>query len=333
MTEPTTMSREKAAALNEGFFEKVGAEGGRAEIQSTVLSFIKQRLREESFARQILIPTPVTRHDLQRSVSHDTMEYIADIEYDQDPDALAMPLNFTSEGQAIYVRGKRFAIAFHKIETPMYEKSEHELMAYSHPVIKTIEDNSVKDIQWVEDSTFIGHCNGIFDDSGGTYTDIDATAGSADAHSPGTGTFSGNFDRKAVLAGFAALNGEAPTGTLAPRKLRAELVLVSEQKYLNWLDQRADSIGTGVADKITVGGYEYNTILGRKLVITTKLDLLPGDRFFVFAAQRYFGYFLVLNTTKFYVDKIADLIRWKTWEVIGMGFGNVRAVMRVMIGA
>jgi hypothetical protein len=327
-----TLTREKTAALNEAFFEKVAMESGRAEITANALSYIKQRLREESFARKILIPVPVTKHDVQRAVNHDTVQYIADIEFDKDPAALAMALNFTSEPTAIYVRAKRFAIDFFKIETPWYEKTEQELYAYNHPIIKVIEENSVKDIQYIEDGTFIGHCNSIFDTAGSGFTAVDATVGATDGFSPGTGTFSGNFDRKAVLAGMAAMNGEVPGGSQSPRKLRGELILVSEMRYLNWLDQRADSIGTGTADKITVSGYEYDTILGRKLITTTKIDLLPADRFFVFAAQRYFGHFLVLNATKFYIDKIADLIRWKTWEIIGMGFGNVRAVMRVAVG-
>ena len=333
MSEQQTLTREKAAALTEGFFEKVAAEAGRAEITENALSYIKQRLREESFARKILIPVPVTKHDVQRAVNHDTVEYIADIEFDKDPNALAMALNFTSEPTAIYVRAKRFAISFFKIETPWYEKTEQELYAYNHPIIKVIEENSVKDIQYIEDGTFLDHCNAIFDTAGSGFTHVDATAGATDGFNPGTGTHSGSFDRKAILAGFAALNGEVSGGSQSPRKLRAELILVSEQRYLNWLDQRADDIGTEVASKITVGGYEYDTLLGRKLITTTKIDLLPGDRFFVFAAQRYFGHFLVLNTTKFYIDKVADLIRWKTWEIIGMGFGNVRAVMRVMVGA
>lgn len=325
----TVLDREKTAALNASFHEKVGTEAGRQEIAAGALSFIKQRLREESFARRILIPTPVTKHDVQRAVDHDTVQKIIDIEFDKDPNALGMALNFTSEPTAIYVRGKRFAVDFFKIETPFYEKTEQELYAYEYPVIRTIEENSVKDIQFIEDKVFIGHINSIFDSA--TFTEVDATAGATDIFNPGTGTFSGAFDRKAVLAGFRAIEGSVASE--APRKLRPEVILVAESRYFDWLDQRADSIGNATADQITVNGYPHDQILGRKLITTTKIDLLPGDRFFVFAPQRYFGYFFVLNATKFYIDKIADLIRWKTWELIGMGFGNVRAVMRVKVGA
>lgn len=325
----TVLDREKTAALNSAFHEKIGTEGGRQEIAAGALSFIKQRLREESFARRILIPTPVTKHDVQRAVDHDTVQKIIDIEYDKDPNALGMALNFTSEPTAIYVRGKRFAVDFFKIETPFYEKTEQELYAYEYPIIRTIEENSVKDIQFIEDKVFIGHINSIFDDGG--YADIDATKGTADIFNPGTGTHSGSFDKKAVLAGFRGITGSV--GSEPPRKLRAELVLVNEVRYYDWLDQRSEHVGFQTNDAITLNGYQHDQILGRKLITTTKIDLLPGDRFFVFAPQRYFGYFFVLNATKFYIDKIADLIRWKTWELIGMGFGNVRAVMRVMVGA
>jgi len=330
MSDTETLDREKIAAYNAAFHEKIETAAGRAEIAAGALTYIRQRLREESFARKILVPTPVTKFDLQRALDHDTMQKICDIEYDADPNALAMPLNFTSQPKAVYVRQKRFAIDFFKIETPTYEKSEMELYAYEHPVLKVIEENSVKDIQYIEDKVFISHVDAIFDTAGSGFTALDATAGTANPYNAAR-AFTGAFDRTSVNGAFNTLMGAVANEPV--RKLRAELVLCNEIVWSNWLDQDADVIGNAVAEKITVDGYTYNQILGRKLVTTTKVDLVPNSRFYVFAAQRFFGYFLVLNATKFWMDKRADMLSWRTWELIGMGFGNVRAVMRVGIGA
>jgi len=330
MPETATLDREKIAAYNAAFHEKIETAAGRQEIAAGALTYIRQRLREESFCRKILVPTAVTKHDVQRALDHDTVQKVCDIEYDADPNALAMPLNFTSQARADYINTKRFAIDFFKIETQTYEKSEQELYAYEHPVLKVIEENSVKDIQYIEDKVFIAHVDAIFDTVGSGFTALDATAGQANQYNAAR-PFTGAFDRTSVNGAFNAMVGAVASEPV--RKLRAELVLCNEIVYSNWIDQDADVIGTEVASKITVDGYTYNQILGRKLITTTKVDLVPNDRFYVFAAQRFFGYFLVLNATKFWMDKRADMLQWKTWEIIGMGFGNVRAVMRVTLGA
>ena len=53
----------------------------------------------------------------------------------------------------------------------------------------------------------------------------------------------------------------------------------------------------------------------------------------VFTAPEFFGRFYVLNQTKFYIDKIANLITWQSWEDIGMGFGNVASVVKLELYA
>lgn len=334
MNDTITPEQEKLASevANARFISNLDSEEGRTKIANEATPYIKQRLREESFARKILRPVGVTKSEVQRAVDHDTVEKICDIEFDITPTSGAMSLNFTGEPTAVYIQARRFAVRFHTISTPWYEKLEQELYAYEMPVVKQIEENAVKDIQWAEDSVFISHVDSIFDNFATSgLVALDATAGATDPFSPGSGTFSGDFDRKAVAAAIASLVDKV--GSETPRKLRCELLLVNEAKFTNFLNQPATSIGNDQASKILVDGYQYDQIMQRKLVTTTKVDLVGGDRFYAFAAQRYFGHFFVLASTKFFVQKIAELIRFKTWEIVGMGFGNIRACMRITIGA
>lgn len=333
-TETMTPEQEKLATdvANAQFITNLESEEGRAKIAQEATPYIKQRLREEAFSRKIMRPVAVTKSEVQRAVDHDTVEKICDIEFDITPTSGAQSLNFTGEPTAVYIQARRFAVRFHTISTPWYEKLESELYAYEMPVIKQIEENAVKDIQWAEDSTFISHIDTIFDNSGDSgLIEVDATTGETDPFNPGSGTFSGAFDRKAVAASIAAMVDKV--GSETPRKLRCELILVNEARFTNFLDQPAISIGNDAASKILVDGYQYDQIMQRKLITTTKVDLVPGDRFYAFAAQRYFGHFFVLASTKFFVQKIAELIRFKTWEIIGMGIGNIRACMRIKLGA
>ena len=50
-------------------------------------------------------------------------------------------------------------------------------------------------------------------------------------------------------------------------------------------------------------------------------------------APEFFGRFYILNQTKFYIDKIANLITWQSWEDIGMGIGNIASVVKLELYA
>lgn len=331
-TEKPEMEKIAADVANERFFRSLETDDGRTKLADGASTYIRQRLREESFARKIINPVPVTKAEVQRATTHDTVEKICEIEYDSDKNFAAQALNLVSQPTSTYVRTKRFAVRFYKIETQLYEKNETELYAYEMPIIKMIEENSIKDIQRLEDKAFIGHVDAIFDNPGDSgCTQIDATAGSANQFDPGQGSHTGSFDRIALSASFAAMNGKVASE--AVRELRAEIVLVSEQRFTNLLNVKAVDVGSDAASKILVEGYSYDQILQRKLITTTKVDVCLPKYFYVFTDQRFFGHFFVLNGTKFWIKKEADMIQWKTWEVIGMGFGNIRACMRVEIGA
>src|SRR5579872_3951910 len=154
-------------ALNAAFNSQMESPEGRKELTEKTLLYIKQLLREESFVRKILPPEQVTKYDLQRDVASDTVVKIKDIE----PDSSALALNFRGEANYSYVQGKRFAIPFFTISSQFYEKTEQELFAYEMPVIKVIEENSVKDIQEIEDVTWINYSQASVTKTGKIVTD------------------------------------------------------------------------------------------------------------------------------------------------------------------
>ena len=113
-------------------------------------SWIRDKLREQAFSRHILPPEPVTRADCQRSVNHDTLVKIVDVE----PQSRAMAITFRDQPTARFIRGAKAEIPFFTISSEKFEKTEQELLAYEMPITKVIEDNSVKDIQ---DREFLRH--------------------------------------------------------------------------------------------------------------------------------------------------------------------------------
>jgi len=299
------MEKVSADALNTAFAELMETPEGRQEVQEAGLTYIKQILREESFVRKILPPTNVTKYDVQRSVESDTVEKVVDIE----PDSVAVAINFRSESEAKFVEAPRYRIPFFTISSQFFEKTEQELFAYESPVIKIIEDNSVKDIQEIEDGTFLGF----------TQLAVDQTGNLNQV------PLSTRLDAKTLLTDtFRLIDGN---------RLQTDIILMNNQTFDDVLGLPTEQIGDGMNSEIIKDGYSYNVLLGKKLIVTTKTNLVPFGVVWMFTQQKYLGNFFILNNTKFYINKIADLIRWKTWEVVGIGIGNVNAISKLEFGS
>jgi len=293
----------ECAALNQAFLDKLETKEGQEEVREKSLLYIKQILREESFARKILPPEQLTKYDVQRSVSTDTMQKIVDIE----PNSRALVLNLRSEPTGTFVEGDRYAVDFFTISSDLYEKTEAELFAYDMPLIKIIEENSVKDIQEVEDERFL------------FFVDL-AIAGTGKALDVGA---VGRLDKEILTDAFKLIDAD---------RLHTEVLLMSNTTFDDVLNFDLQILGDSMASKVIVDGYTFEQLLGKRLIVTTKNNLVPFGVIYLFTDQKYMGNFFILNSTKFYIDKVADLIRWKTWEVIGVGIGNINSCARLRYG-
>jgi hypothetical protein len=320
--------------LNELFTQKTGSAEGREKIAEYGGSYIRDRLREVSFARKIIPPEQVTRADCQVSVNHDTLVKIVSIE----PKSRAMSITFRGEPTARFIRAERAEAAFYTIASEVFQKTEQELLAYDMPITKIIEENSVKDIQEIEDREFIIHTEAAVqalqtEANGGTstalhYTTVDAgsvvefsiikgelarTAGSNDATVR-------PVQRPDLINLFKLLDGN---------RLRAERLLMTEPDWDDVLQWTVEDFGDRVQSETTVDGYQHNTLLGRAYVRTIKTDILRPGNIYVFTKPEFFGRFFILNNTKFYIDKIANRISFQSWEDISMLIANIASVRKL----
>lgn len=288
-----------STTFNNLFIERLDTTEGLQKTATAGAAFVRSKIREIGFARRILPPESVTRADTTRSTSHDTLVKIVDIEHDSK----AMAVNFASEADENYIQGKRYALAFFKIESQKFVKSEGELLAYDYPITKVIEENSVKDIQKVEDSKFIEYAEAAVSITGKR---LASTATS--------------MDRKELNSLFKMIDFD---------QLTVGCVLLNTVDLDDYMVQPATDIGSPAASEITINGYKYPTIMNRKLVVTNKHDLvLPGEAW-AFTDPGYLGNFFILNDVKFWIKKEADLVIWKTWEYVAEGFGNIKAIAKI----
>lgn len=285
--------------FNNLFIERLDTTEGMQKSAAAGATFIRAKMRENGVFRRILPPVGVTPAELQVATDHDTLIFVRDIEHDSK----AMALNFAGEADERYLQGKRYALPFYKIESEKFVKSEGELLAYKYPVTKVIEENSVKDMQAVEDYRFIDHAEAAIAITGKRLTSA-ATA----------------VDRKVLNSLFKMIDYD---------KLSVGVVLMNNVDWDDYCIQPATDVGSGLATEITIGGYKYQTILGRRLVVTNKHEMLLPGEMWAFTDPAYLGDFLILNDIKFWIKKEADLVMWKSWEYLAGGFGNIRSIAKL----
>ena len=288
-----------AQTFNNLFIERLDSTDGVQKTAAAGQAFVRSKIREVGFQRRILPFESVTRADLQRSTEHDTLIKIVDIEHDSK----AKAINFSSEADERYIQGKRYAIPFFKVESEKFVKSEGELLAYDYPVTKVIEENSVKDIQRVEDEKFIEYCEAAI---GITGKKIVSTATAV--------------DRKELNSLFKMIDYD---------QLTVGCILMNTVDYDDYLVQPATEIGSPLATEISIDGYKYQQIMKRKLVVTNKHDILLPGEIWAFTEPAYLGNAYILNDIKFWIKKEADLVIWKSWEYIASGIGNIKSAAKI----
>lgn len=321
-----------ASVLNELFTSKLGTDEGKQKIAEYGGSYIRDRLREVSFARKVVPPEQVTRADCQRSVNHDTLVKIVDVE----PRSRAMAITFRGQPTARFIRGSRAEVAFFTISSEVFQKTEQELLAYEMPITKIIEENSVKDIQEIEDREWLHHVEAAVQ-----ALQIEANGGAAAALHIGTIGVTVEFSvRKGELARTALVNTAEVLPIQRPdvinlfkmldgNRLRSERLLMTEVDWDDICQWTVEDFGDRMQSETTVDGYKYNTIIGRAYIRTIKTDILRAGNVYVFTKPEFFGKFYVLNNTKFYIDKVANMISFQSWEDIGMSVINVASVRKL----
>lgn len=289
-----------AAAFNNLFITRLDTAEGLEKAASAGGAFVRERLRELAVNRAVLPPEYVTKADCDRSVNHDTLVKIVDIE----PQSQAYAVNFKGDTNARYIEGDKYEIPFYKIESEKFSKTEGELLAFNYEVTKVIEKNSVSDIQKVEDSKFFDSAKAIVASTGKTVT----TAGPV--------------DRQALIAGMKLIDGD---------ELAVGCIVMNKLDHDDWMGQLATDVGDHLASEVAVNGYKYNTILGHKLIVTIKGDIVPPGTIWFFTEPKYLGNAYILNDTKFFIKKEADLVSWQSWEYFASGFGNIRAIAKLVL--
>jgi len=323
-----------ARVLNDTFVQNLETSEGKEKNAQIGAVYIRDRLREVCYVDKIIPPDPVTRADCQRSVNHDTLVKIVDIE----PKSRAMTLTFRGQPTANLIRAPRAEVPFFTVSSEKFEKTEQELLAYEMPITKVIEDNSVKDLQEIKDREFTRHI-----ESAVQALQTEANAGVATALNA-TNVNTAAVVQSSIIKGQGALTRNVNDFLVQPilrpdlvnlfklldtNRLRSERFLMTEGDYDDILSWTLQDMGDKMQSETMVDGYKYNVLLGRKLIRTIKTDILRAGNVYVFTEPEFLGKNYILNNTKFYIDKVANLITWQSWMDIAIAIINVASVRKL----
>lgn len=318
--------------LNDLFAQKLDTSEGKEKIAQVGSVYVRDRLREVCFVDKIQPPEPVTRVDCQRSVNHDTLVKIVDIE----PQSRAMAITFRGQPTARFIRAPRCEVPFFTISSEKFEKTEQELLAYEMPITKIIEDNSVKDLQEIKDREYLRHVEAAVQAK-----QVEANGGTAVALH--TSTY-GSVVKESIIKGQGALASTTDDFVVHPvlrpdfvnlfklldgRRLRAERFVITEPDYDDILSWTLSDFGDKMQSETAVDGYKYNILLGRKIIRTIKTDILRTGNVYCFTAPEFLGKSYILNNTKFYIDKVANLITWQSWMDIALAVINIASIVKL----
>jgi hypothetical protein len=322
------------SAMNDAFLTKLASPADVARMNELGGNYIRDRLREVSFLDKLIPPQYVTRQDCQVSTQTDTLVKIVEIE----PKSKAVTMGFRGEPRTRVLTGQRVETAFMTIASEIYQKTEQELLAYTMPITKIVEENMVKDMQEIRDREFLLHAEAAVQAlqtsaNGGTSKALNATAiaGSAVVEFA---------VRKGALARVASTDDQTVRPIqradfvegykmLDGNRLRTETSLITEVDFDDTLQWTLEDNGDKLQSEVQVDGWKYNNFMGRRYVRTIKTDILrPGNLYF-FTAPNFLGRNFILNNVKFYIDKVANLISFQAWMDVAPMIANIASIRKV----
>lgn len=312
----TEYQKLSAQFINSNFVKKI-EQGRIKEAEDEGSRFIRSRMRQDSFAREILNPVEISADELDRDVDTDQPKKIIE----KEPDSVASFVTFKGAGQKTIFRGPRYSVYFGKVESQHFTKSKFELMTYQNDIRKILTDNSVKDMADEEDRKFLETVDSLAADNGRVF-DCSLAAGGAPVVLPGTPPLTtGELDGGVIRLGIQKLLAQ---------KIPVGKILMAKSLYYRVLDLPATTIGDQIAMRHYDEGVEAEQkLFGFPVVTTIKDDIIDDNSIYFFGPQEYLGNFFLLQDATLFIKQEADMIEFWSYSAPGIGIGNANSIVKL----
>lgn len=305
------MATSESQLLNETLFEQLSTPGMEKTAVDAINDFTRTKMREDGFLRRIMPPLQISNDELDRQVDTDKPVKVIDKEPDS-PAAISVP--FATLPQNVYIRGPRYRVHFHRIVSPRFTKDVDELRTYSMDIRQVLSDNAIKDMLAEEDGKFITAVNSA----------CGATAG-ADTPTAGAPQFidkSGGVNRDNLVDSMKVMPG-------LPSRLETNTILMNSVTVKDILKFTRDNAGGDLSQDMLLKGWSEGEVLGARLLITIKSDLVLDGQAYFFADPKFIGKFFLIEDTTMYVKREAYMLEFFAYETVGATIGHTGGLVRV----
>jgi hypothetical protein len=299
-------------ALNEAMLTRLTSDdwGLKKEAADAINDYTRVKMREDGFLRRIIPPVTITNDEFDRQVDTDKPVKVIDLEPDA-PEAVSVPFAALTVNR--YIRGPRYRVMFDRILTPKFTKDVDELRTYDMDIRQILSDISIKDMLATEDGKFVATLNSLLL--------------GANVVIPSTGvaqyvTISGGITRDTLAEAMKVL-------PRTPSHLNVATVLINNVSIWDIVKWGRDEVGGDMSQELLRTGFAEREIMGVRMIITIKRDLVPDSTIFLFAEPKFMGKFFILEDTTMYIDRRAYMLEFFAYESLGACVANVAAVGRV----
>jgi hypothetical protein len=320
-----------AQYINQSFVRKL--EDGRVkEAQDEGSRFIRSKLRQESFAREILEPVEIGADEIDRDEHTDQPKKIIE----KEPDSVATFVTFKGSGQRTFFRGPRYSVTFGKIETEHFMKSKFELLTYQNDIRKILTDNSVKDMADVEDTKFIETIGAAMTQVGRTTVlGVDESAGGGAKNAATKLSF---HPTNLAQANILDCDAEPLTKNLIAQlfqnmtmqKMPIGKLLMTKSTFMEVLKFDQTEVGNDIVTahyRDGIAGEEK--LFGVPVITTIKNDIIGDNEIYLFAPENYLGNFFLLQDATLFIKQEADMIEFWSYSAPGIGIGNANGIRKL----
>jgi len=299
MAYKTETQQVSAQFVNSNFVKKI--EDGRIkEAAAEGSAFIREFVRQESYAREILTPVLLQDDEIDRDENTDEPKKIVE----KEPKSVATFVQFQGAGPRTWFKGPRYSVFFGKTESQHFTKSKFQLMTYQNDIRKMLSDNSVKDMADQEDKKW--------------QETVDALIALNPAEQ---NIAAAGFNSTAFKSGFQKMVGRRrPIGKMT----------MTKGLYYEALDLVATSVGNDIASRHYDDGVENEEKLwGFPVITTIKSTIHDPKKAYIYSPENYLGNFFLLQDATLYIKQEADTITFWTYAAPGIGIGNRLSIQSI----
>lgn len=117
------------------------------------------------------------------------------------------------------------------------------------------------------------------------------------------------------------------------RQMKARCFLLHESDWNDTVAWTETDAGLEITSEIVKDGYKYTTVAGYTFVTTVRdnPDIISPGQIFAFPSPEFLGRYLILENTKFFIEKKGRFISMEAWEDCGIGFGNIKGLSVILL--